>query len=308
MVNDISFPGLFDHVFHINRVAFTVFGKDVMWYGVILAFCFVAAAFYVLRRCPDFGWSADKFLDMILWGLPAGILGCRIYYVMNRWDYYSAHPSEIIEIWNGGLGMYGGIIAAVIVVLVFCKKKHCDILSALDMAGMGFMLSQCIGRWANFINAEAHGGETSLPWGMSINGGAPVHPTFLYESLWTLAGFLFLHFYSKRRKFRGELALMYAAWYGMIRFLLEFLRTDSLYIGSTGLKASQMLGLSCVIVCSALLVYFYTTKKYPKPFAAEIASAPSSEEAATAENAPSEAPAQQETPSDDTATGEEKTE
>ena len=106
---------------------------------------------------------------------------------------------------------------------------------------------------------------------MVINGAAPVHPTFLYESLWTLAGFLFLHFYSKHRKFRGELALMYAGWYGMIRFLLEFLRTDSLYIGHTGLKASQLIGLGCVIVSAGLLIYFYATKRYPKPFAAAAA-------------------------------------
>lgn len=277
MINEISFPGLFDHVFHINRVAFTLFGKDIMWYGVILAFCFVIATLYVLRRCPDFGWSPDKFLDMALWGLPAGILGCRIYFVMNRWDYYSAHPKEIIEIWNGGLGMYGGVIAAVLVVLIFCKKHRCDILSACDLVGMGFMLAQCIGRWANFINAEAHGSETALPWGMVINGAAPVHPTFLYESLWTLAGFLFLHFYSKHRKFRGELALMYAGWYGMIRFLLEFLRTDSLYIGHTGLKASQLIGLGCVIVSAGLLIYFYATKRYPKPFA--VAAAPETQNA-----------------------------
>ena len=197
--------------------------------------------------------------------------------MINRWDYYSAHPKEIIEIWNGGLGMYGGVIAAVLVVLIFCKKHRCDILSACDLVGMGFMLAQCIGRWANFINAEAHGSETALPWGMVINGAAPVHPTFLYESLWTLAGFLFLHFYSKHRKFRGELALMYAGWYGMIRFLLEFLRTDSLYIGHTGLKASQLIGLGCVIVSAGLLIYFYATKRYPKPFA--VAAAPETQSA-----------------------------
>ena len=289
MINEISFPGLFDHVFRINRVAFTLFGKDIMWYGVILAFCFVIATLYVLRRCPDFGWSPDKFLDMALWGLPAGILGCRIYFVINRWDYYSAHPKEIIEIWNGGLGMYGGVIAAVLVVLIFCKKHRCDILSACALVGMGFMLAQCIGRWANFINAEAHGSETALPWGMVINGAAPVHPTFLYESLWTLVGFLFLHFYSRHRKFRGELALMYAGWYGMIRFLLEFLRTDSLYIGHTGLKASQLIGLGCVIVSAGLLIYFYATKRYPKPFA--VAAAPETQ------NAPPEA-AEQSEPAD----------
>ena len=274
MINEVSFPKLFDRVFVINRVAFTIFGKDVMWYGVILAAAFVLAAVYVLRRCPEFGWSSDRMLDMVLWGLPAGILGCRAYFVLNTWDYYSAHPEDIIKIWEGGLGMYGGILAAGLVVIIYCKRHKCDILSACDLVGMGFMMAQCIGRWANFIIAEAHGGPTDLPWGMVINGAAPVHPTFLYESLWTLTGFLFLHFYSKHRKFRGELALMYGAWYGMIRFLLEFLRTDSLFVGHTGLKASQLVGGGCVIVCTGLLIYFYVTKRYPKPFApAEAAGA-----------------------------------
>lgn len=266
MINEISFPKLFDHVFSVNRVAFTVFGKDIMWYGVILAVAFMLAALYVMRRAPEFGWNPDKLLDLLLWGLPAGILGCRIYYVVNEWDYYSQHKDEIIKIWNGGLGMYGGIIAAAIVVFVFCKKNKCDILSACDLVSMGFVMAQCIGRWANFVNAEAHGGATSLPWGMVINGADPVHPTFLYESLWTLAGFLFLNWYSKRRKFRGEIALIYIGWYGMIRFLLEFLRTDSLYFGHTGLKASQMVGGGCVIISAVLLTFYYVTKKYPKPF------------------------------------------
>ena len=262
MINNISFPGLFDKTFSVNRAAFTLFGKPIMWYGVILAAAFLLASAYVLRRAPKFNWKSEPFLDMILWGLPAGVIGCRVYYVINEWDYYRANPKEIIAIWNGGLGMYGGIIAAVITVLIYCKRHKTDILSAVDLVGMGFCLAQSIGRWANFINAEAHGGETSLPWGMVINGAAPVHPTFLYESLWTLAGFLFLHWYSKRRKFRGELALMYAGWYGLIRFLLEFLRTDSLYIGHTGLKASQLLGGACFVVSAALLLYFHLTKKY----------------------------------------------
>ena len=262
MINEISFPKLFDHVFRINRVAFTVFGKPIMWYGVILAVCFLLAAAYTLKRIKRFNWNADQMTDMILWGIPAGIIGCRVYYVINEWDYYSANPGEIIKIWNGGLGMYGGIIGALLVAVIYCKRHKTDLLSAFDMIGMGFIIAQFNGRWANFINAEAHGGETDLPWGMVINGAAPVHPTFLYESIWNLIGFLFLHWYSSRRKFRGELILMYAGWYGLIRFLLEFLRTDSLYIGHTGLKASQLVGGACFVVSVILLIYLHVTKRY----------------------------------------------
>lgn len=266
MTNSISFPALFDKVFEINRVAFHVFGKDVMWYGVILTVAVLAAAVYGMRRCDEFGWNQDQVVDGLLYCLPAAIIGARLYYVVCEWDYYGAHPGDIIKIWNGGLGIYGAIIATVLMLLWFCKKHKGDMLGAFDLVSLGFLLAQGIGRWANFVNAEAHGGFTDLPWGMVINSGQPVHPTFLYESIWDLAGFLFLHWYSKRRKFRGELALMYAGWYGMIRFLTEFLRTDSLFIGNTGIKTSQLIGGACVVISAGLLIYFYTTKKYPKPF------------------------------------------
>lgn len=266
MVNSISFPNLFDRVFEIDRVAFTVLGKDIMWYGVILTTAVILAAIYGLRRCEEFGWSQDHLMDGLLWCLPAAILGARAYYVICEWGYYSQHPKEIIAIWNGGLGIYGGIIATVIVMLIFCRHHKGDVLGAFDFVSICFLLAQTIGRWANFVNAEAHGGVTELPWGMVINGQPPVHPTFFYESVWTLVGFLFLHWYSYRRKFRGELSLMYIGWYGMIRFLTEFLRTDSLYIGNTGIRTSQLVGGVCVVISAALLTYFYTTKKYPKPF------------------------------------------
>jgi len=269
MVNSISFPGLFDRVFEINRVAVNILGKDIMWYGVILTIAVMSAVIYGMRRCDEFGWTQDQVIDGFIWCLPVSIIGARLYYVICEWDYYSAHPGDIIKIWNGGLGVYGAIIATVAVLLIFCKKQKGDLLGAFDLVSLGFVLAQCIGRWANFINAEAHGGVTDLPWGMVINGNAPVHPTFLYESLWNLVGFLFLHFYSKKRKFRGEIALMYAGWYGMIRFLTEFLRTDSLFIGNTGIKTSQLVGGVCVLVSVALLTYFYTTKKYPKPFSSK---------------------------------------
>lgn len=266
MTNTIGFPGLFDRTFELNRVAFNLFGKDIMWYGVILAFAFLLAAIYCSKRAKQFGTNSDEFTDLLLWGLPAAVIGCRIYYVINTWDYYSAHPEDIIKIWNGGLGMYGGIIAAALVVLIYGKRHHTNMRGVADLLALGFAIGQFIGRWANFINAEAFGSETSLPWGMTINGSAPAHPTFLYESLWTFVGFVVLHFYSKRRKFDGEIALLYAGWYGLARFWLEDLRTDSLLIGHTDISISKVVGGACVVLCWGLLVYFYATGKYPKPF------------------------------------------
>ncbi len=268
MVNEISFPGLFDHVFHVNEVAFTVFGKDIMWYGVIITFGFMAAVLYAMPRSGFFGWSEDDIIDGVIWCLPAAIIGARAYYVIFEWDYYREHLGEIIRIWDGGLGIYGAIITTSITVYFFAKTHKRDMLGAFDMVCMGFLLAQGIGRWGNFVNAEAHGGVTDMPWGMVLNGRAPVHPTFLYESIWDIAGFLFLHFYYKKSKFRGEVALMYLGWYGMIRFLTEFLRTDSLYLGNTGIRTSQLVGGICVVVSVTLLTYFHATKKYkpiPKP-------------------------------------------
>lgn len=266
MVNSISFPGLFDKVFQIDRVAFNIFGKDIMWYGVIIAFGFMLAVLYAGINCKEYNWDHDSLIDGVLLALPCAIVGARAYYVIFEWDYYRQNPGQILAIWKGGLGIYGAIIATVIAVYFFCKKRRGDILSAFDMVSMSYLLAQGIGRWGNFVNAEAHGGITNMPWGMVINGGAPVHPTFLYESIWDLAGFAFLFFYHKKRKFRGEISLMYLGWYGMIRFLTEFLRTDSLYIGNTGIRTSQLVGGLCVVVSVGLLTYFYTTKKYPKPF------------------------------------------
>lgn len=262
MVNEISFPGLFDHVFHVKEVAFTLFGKDVMWYGVIITIGFMAAVLYAMPRSKFFGWTDDDIIDGIVWCLPAAIIGARGYYVIFEWDYYKNHLDEIIRIWDGGLGIYGAIITTAIAVYFFCRTHKGDILGAFDMVCMGFLLAQGIGRWGNFVNAEAHGGVTDMPWGMVLNGRAPVHPTFLYESLWDIAGFLFLHFYHKKSKFRGEVTLLYLGWYGMIRFLTEFLRTDSLYIGNTNIRTSQLVGGLCVVVSVTLLTYFHATKKY----------------------------------------------
>lgn len=295
MTNTIGFPGLFDRTFELNRVAFNLFGKDIMWYGVILALAFLLAALYCTKRAKQFGTNSDEFTDLLLWGLPAAVIGCRIYYVINTWDYYSAHPEDIIKIWNGGLGMYGGIIAAALVVLIYGKRHHTNMRGVADVLALGFAIGQFIGRWANFINAEAFGSETSLPWGMTINGSAPAHPTFLYESLWTFVGFVVLHFYSKRRKFDGEIALLYAGWYGLARFWLEDLRTDSLLIGHTDISISKVVGGACVIFCWGFLAYVYATGKYPKPFVKPVKAASGAAEQPVSEPAPDELKEQPET-------------
>ena len=267
MTNTVGFPGLFDRVFTLNREAlsFSIGSLDfsIKWYGVIIACGFILAALYVMRRAPQFGTSSDELIDLLLFALPLSIVGARLYFVFNKWDYYSQHPGDIVKIWEGGLAIYGAVIVAFITVFVFGRVRKCNTLGILDLGSLGLLIGQSIGRWANFVNAEAFGGETSLPWGMSINGGAPVHPTFLYESLWNALGFVLLHFYSrKKRAFQGEIALLYVAWYGLGRFFIEGMRTDSLYLGHTGIRISQALALLSLLAAGGLWLYFRITKKY----------------------------------------------
>lgn len=264
MVNTVSFPGLFGLTIKLNRVAFSLFGVDIMWYGVIIALGFGLAALYAMKKADDYNIDTDTILDLLIWCLPAAVVGARIYYVMHRWSYYSANLSEIFDIRGGGLGFYGGFIGAFVVGYIVCRIKKKPILSTMDLAAMGFILAQAIGRWGNFVNCEAFGGLTDALWGMSINGAAPVHPTFLYESLWNAVGFAILHFYSKRRKFDGEIFLLYMSWYGFGRMIIEGLRSDSLYIGSTGIRVSQLVAVVSFVVCFGLWLYLTKTKKYKK--------------------------------------------
>ena len=271
MVNSISFPGLMDKVFEIDRVAFTVFGKDIMWYGVIIAFGFLLAVLYAGAHCREFNWDQDSLIDGILLALPCAVIGARAYYVIFQWDYYRQHPGEIIAIWEGGLGIYGAIIATVIAVYFFCRKRKGDILGAFDMVSISYLLAQGIGRWGNFVNAEAHGGVTGMPWGMVINGGAPVHPTFLYESLWNLLGFVLINLFYKHKRMDGQVVLFYFSWYGFGRMFIEGLRTDSLLIPGTDLRISQCVGLFCFVVGLVLFVlcFFLGGKKTPEVQVAE---------------------------------------
>ena len=270
MTHFVSFPGLFDKVFSLNQVAFSLGGWPVRWYGVILASAFFLASLYAMRRAKHFESDADTMIDFLLWALPFSILGARAYYVLSSWDYYSTQPlSELIAIWHGGLAIYGGVLTGILVVCLFGRRnKHrFNTLSFLDLGAMALLLGQIIGRWGNFVNGEAFGTATTLPWGMVISSdpsglGTPVHPTFLYESLWNLLGLVFLHFYSKRRKFRGEIFAWYGVWYGLGRGVIEGLRTDSLYIGATGIRISQVVGFASFALGAAFLLYMYLTKKY----------------------------------------------
>ena len=264
MEHAISFPGL-GLDFTINRVAFEVFGKNIYWYGIIICIGFVLGALYLNSRVKEFGFTSDNLVDCMLLGVPAGIICARIYYVAFEWDYYRQHLNEIIAIWNGGIAIYGSIIGVLLMLWGYSRVKKVSFISMCDLAAMGLLIGQLVGRWGNFVNAEAHGGPTSLPWGMSIDGGDPVHPTFLYESLWNLIGFIAIHFYSKHRKFKGEIALLYVAWYGLGRAWIEGLRTDSLYVFSA-LRVSQVLAIVSCIAAVCVLVRQYRKIKVAKAF------------------------------------------
>lgn len=256
MENIIAFPGL-GLEWTINRVAFNVFGKDIFWYGIIICAGFLLASLYIASRADEFHLPADDEINMLLIGIPISILCARIYYVVFQWENYRNNLSEVFKIWHGGLAIYGGIIGAVLVIVVYCKVRRLSIADTVDITAFGLLIGQSIGRWGNFINAEAHGSETSLPWRMSINGAAGVHPTFFYESAWNALGFVLLHLHSKKRRFKGELFLEYIAWYGFGRMFIEGLRTDSLYLFGSDLRTSQVLACVSCVVAIYLIVRGY---------------------------------------------------
>ncbi|MBR3767364.1 MAG: prolipoprotein diacylglyceryl transferase [Clostridia bacterium] len=258
----------------------------IRWYGVIIAFGLTLAVLFGGRKAYVWKMDINKMLDVLIYGALGGIIGARLYYVFSKWDYYSVNPEEIFQIWNGGLAIYGGLIGGIIAGIIVCKVEKLNILNLLDLCGMSFLIGQGIGRWGNFANQEAFGTNTDLPWGMYsvkteayltslVNSGsdiivdpkAPVHPTFLYESIWCILSFIILYIVCQKfRKFSGQIILGYGFLYGIERAIVEGMRTDSLYIGDTNIRTSQLLSLLLVIVCGALLVVL--TVKYtknPKP-------------------------------------------
>lgn len=250
----IAFPA-FGVEMTLNRVAFSIMGKDIFWYGIIIGMGFLLALSYVNHYIDRFGLTSDQLYDTVIWALPAAIVGARLYYVAFEWSYYSQHLDQIIAIWNGGLAIYGGVIGALIAVYICGKRFQINFAPMCDIAGMGLLIGQMIGRWGNFMNGEAHGGETLGLLGMTVNGAGPYHPTFLYESMWNLVGFLLIHaVFMRAYKFKGELFLLYLIWYGAGRAWIEGLRTDSLYLGTTDIRVSQVLAaITCIAGLAVLL-------------------------------------------------------
>lgn len=243
----ITFPMLGDGFSITASSTFTILGFTIHWYGVIIAFGFVLAYLYVAKHIKQFGLSEDNYLDALLWAVPSGIIGARIYYVIFNFSIYSNNFWDVFKIWEGGLAIYGGVIGAAIAIIIFSRARKIHVGVILDLAAFGLLIGQTIGRWGNFINREAFGGETSIFCRMGLTNAAGetifVHPTFLYESLWNLLGFALIHFFTKagKRRYDGQIFTMYIAWYGFGRMFIEGLRTDSLYIGSTGIRVSQLL-------------------------------------------------------------------
>ncbi len=237
----------------MNPVAFTIFGIDVMWYGVLISAGVLAGVFAALKEAKRTAFKEDDLIDFLLYVIPAGIIGARAYYVMFSWDYYSQNLSQIINIRNGGLAIHGGIIAGVITGILFCKKRRIDVLELLDLVIPSLALGQSIGRWGNFINQEAHGGPTDLPWGILVDG-QKVHPTFLYESIMDFLIFLFLIWFRKHKKAdHGQILGLYLILYSIGRFFIEGLRTDSLMF--MGMRVAQLISLASIIIGAALLLY-----------------------------------------------------
>lgn len=282
----VEVPGLgLEFNVYANLVEFTLPGWDIditiKFYGVIIAFGYILAVLFGGRMAYKWKMSIDKMLDVLIYGTIGGIVGARLYYVAFEWDNYKNDLLSVFKIWEGGLAIYGGIIGAFIAAYFVCKKIDLNFYKLLDLAGMSLLIGQGIGRWGNFTNQEAFGTNTTLPWGMTsekisnyisshyailadkgivMDADVPVHPTFLYESIWCLLGFLILFIVCQKfRKFDGQLILGYGIIYGLERTVVEGLRTDSLYIGNTGLRVSQVLSL-CLVVCCLILTVVQLVK------------------------------------------------
>ena len=293
----VSFGGI-SSAFDVSSVfcEFNINGNliQIKWYGVIIALGFTLAALFGGRIAYTWRMNLSKMIDVLIYGTLGGIVGARAYYVIFEWDYYSAHPGEIFEIWNGGLAIYGGIIGGILAGFITCKLEKLNFLNLLDLVGMSLLIGQGIGRWGNYANQEAFGTFTNANFGMmsdkvkdyimlhpekyGLQGVADisgfieennlfVHPTFFYEFVWCMAGFGILYLILKKfRKFSGQIFLCYGIWYGLGRAMIEGLRTDSLYIGTTGIRVSQALSICIVVVCTVVLVTkLLKLRKNPQP-------------------------------------------
>ncbi len=277
---EVHFPGLGLSLDVYENFLEIPFGGDtitIKFYGVIIAFGFILAALFGGRKAYVWKMSLDSMVDVLIYGIIGAVIGARLYYVVFQWDEYKDNLLSIFKIWEGGLAIYGGIIGGLITAYFVAKKTKLPFLKLLDLIGMALPIGQGIGRWGNFTNQEAFGINTTSLFGMTsdkivdyinshqqeflqngieMNPDLPVHPTFLYESVWCLLGFLVLYIVCQKfRKFDGQLILGYGIIYGLERMVVEGLRIDSLYIGDTNLRVSQLVSLALVIVCTAITIY-----------------------------------------------------
>ncbi len=234
----------------MNPIAFSVFGLEIGWYGIIIATGMLLGVIIASKRAKAVGLQEDTIIDLCLYAVPSAILGARLYYVIFNWSYYSKHPVDILKFRQGGLAIHGGIIAGVLVGYIFCRVKRLGFWQLADICAPSLVLGQAIGRWGNYVNQEAHGGPTNLPWGIEING-VKVHPTFLYESLWNFGVFFLLLYIDKKKKFEGQIFLYYLILYSVARFFIEGLRTDSLMIGP--FRTAQLVSVATIIVAIVLI-------------------------------------------------------
>ena len=277
-MTEVSFPNLFGgFVIRVSRVAFTLFGVDIYWYGLIIGVGFALAVFLALRNAKKHGLVEDDIINILLIAVPVAIIFARLFYVVfytKNWTF-----AEIINIRDGGLAIYGAIIGGMGAAAVYSWVKKINFLALGDLAGPYFALAQAIGRWGNFVNQEAFGYNTNLPWGMTsqpiqnelslmaargvdVNPYLPVHPTFLYESIWNLLTFVLLVILSRKKKFNGQIFCLYMALYGFGRMFIEGLRTDSLMLGS--IRVSQLIGLVFFLVFTAILLLIYLKDRKEK--------------------------------------------
>ncbi len=275
MKSVISFPNLFGGIeISVNRVAFSLFGIDIYWYGLIIGLAFCLAVIFVLRDAKKFNMNEDDLINIMLIAVPVGIVFARLFYVIFFID-ASWTFKEIINIRDGGLAIYGGLIGGILAAYIYTKIKKMRFLDLGDLVVPYIALAQAIGRWGNFINQEAFGVNTTLPWGMTsvsiknqlailgsfngvpLNPNIPVHPTFLYESIWNLLVFALLYIIGRKKKFTGQIFCLYMMLYGFGRMFIEGLRTDSLLVA--GIRANQVIGFIFFVLFGIVLIIINVT-------------------------------------------------
>lgn len=241
---------------YLNPIAFEIFGISIRWYGILLSTGIMAGIFIAYYEAKRLGHDPEYIIDLALWCVPMAVVGARLYYVIFEWKYYQGNIMKIINIREGGLAIHGALIAAILTGYIFTRVKKLSFWENTDIVAPGIVIGQAIGRWGNFVNMEAHGGPTNLPWGIMVDG-VRVHPTFLYESLWDIGVFIILMVYRKKKKVDGEVFLLYGIFYSIGRFWIEGLRTDSLMF--MGMRTAQLISIAIIVAFGILM---YIRRKY----------------------------------------------